>query len=57
MLTGQIELTFVTGTEVLHTGDAMTFSGREPHTWRNPSDTDPAAALWIIAPATWTTRT
>jgi transcriptional regulator with XRE-family HTH domain len=35
----------------LNQGDAMTFRGREPHTWRNPSTTDVAEVLWVLAPA------
>ncbi|MEP9384897.1 helix-turn-helix domain-containing protein [Nocardioides cheoyonin] len=55
VLKGQIELVFTGQTELLGTGDTMTFAGREPHTWRNPSATRTAEALWIISPATWST--
>jgi hypothetical protein len=33
----------------------MTFSGREPHTWRNPDPNEAAEALWVIVPAPWDT--
>lgn len=55
VLRGQLELVFTARTELLRAGDTMTFSGREPHTWRNPSAARTAEALWIIAPAAWAT--
>lgn len=55
VLKGKIELVFTGRTEVLGAGDTMTFAGREPHTWRNPSASQRAEAYWIISPATWTT--
>lgn len=36
----------------LNAGDAMTFRGREPHTWMNPSTVDDAEVLWVLAPST-----
>ena len=56
VLDGEVEVEFTSRVERLGAGDTITFSGREPHTWRNPSTTDEAEAYWIIAPATWTTR-
>jgi transcriptional regulator with XRE-family HTH domain len=35
----------------LATGDALTFAGREPHTWRNASSEDPCEVVWVLAPA------
>lgn len=35
----------------LSAGDAMTFRGRDPHTWRNPSSEEPCEVLWVLAPA------
>ncbi len=55
VLKGQIELVFSKETAVLRAGDTMTFSGREPHTWSNPSTTHPAEVIWIISPAPWDT--
>lgn len=55
VLKGQIEVVFADHMEALSPGDTITFSGREPHTWRNPSTTRTAEALWIIAPASWAT--
>lgn len=36
---------------VLRAGDAMTFPGRTPHTWRNHSDIEPCEVLWVLSPA------
>ena len=55
VLKGRLELVFTGRTEVLQAGDTMTFGGREPHTWRNPSASHRTEALWIISPATWAT--
>lgn len=51
VLRGDLEL--VIGSEVfeLGAGDAMTFRGRDPHTWRNASATAECEVLWILAPA------
>lgn len=38
-------------TETLATGDAMTFSGRDPHTWRNGSAEESCEVLWVLSPA------
>lgn len=60
-LTSEIEFVYVVGGSlvvsladqeiVLATGDALTFHGREPHTWRNASDSEPCEALWVLSPA------
>lgn len=51
VLGGSLEI--VVGAEVitLNHGDAMTFRGRDPHTWRNASADAPCDVLWILAPA------
>ena len=54
VLEGRLELIFADRSELLEPGDAMTFSGREPHTWRNPDRTG-AEVIWIISPAPWDT--
>jgi transcriptional regulator with XRE-family HTH domain len=51
VIEGSIELRFQTGTESLSAGDAMTFPGTSPHTWRNASPTSACEVLWILAPA------
>ena len=35
----------------LTAGDAMTFRGREPHTWKNVSQTESCEVIWILTPA------
>lgn len=35
----------------LDAGDAMTFPGRTPHTWRNASATERCEVLWVLSPA------
>lgn len=32
-------------------GDAFTFPGRRPHTWRNPSRRHSCEVLWVLTPA------
>ena len=51
VLKGQFDIVLGPSTHHLTVGDAMTFRGREPHTWRNPSKTDIAEVLWVLSPA------
>ena len=37
-------------THLLEEGDTLTYSPRDPHTWRNPSDSDEAVVLWTALP-------
>jgi len=53
VLAGAIELVFRDGTTRLDAGDTLTFSGREPHTWRNPDEELPCVVMWILSPAPW----
>jgi transcriptional regulator with XRE-family HTH domain len=57
VLAGTIELVFRDGTTRLDAGDTLTFSGREPHTWRNPDARRPGVVLWILSPAPWSDAT
>ena len=50
VLSGRVEVVLEHGSETLDAGDAMTFPGSSPHTWRNPGD-EPCEVLWIMAPA------
>jgi transcriptional regulator with XRE-family HTH domain len=50
VLSGSVEVILEGGSETLAPGDAMTFPGSSPHTWRNPG-AEPAEVLWILAPA------
>ena len=48
---GEFELTV--GGEVfrLRAGDSLTFGGREPRSWRNPSDRRAAELIWVLTPS------
>jgi len=50
VLSGRVEVILETGSETLEAGDAMTFPGSSPHTWRNPGEVA-AEVLWMLAPA------
>jgi transcriptional regulator with XRE-family HTH domain len=48
---GRLELLLEDETVTLGAGDAMTFPGRTPHTWRNHSATTRCEVLWVLSPA------
>jgi mannose-6-phosphate isomerase-like protein (cupin superfamily) len=50
VLAGTVEVVLEHHVESLTAGDAMTFPGNSPHTWRNPGP-GPCEVLWILAPA------
>jgi transcriptional regulator with XRE-family HTH domain len=51
VVAGRLELVLEEETVDLGPGDAMTFPGRTPHTWRNASATEPCEVLWVLSPA------
>jgi quercetin dioxygenase-like cupin family protein/DNA-binding XRE family transcriptional regulator len=51
VLSGTVEIYLGQSSVVLGAGDVFTFSPREPHRWRNASDTEPCSLLWVFAPA------
>ncbi len=53
VLKGAIELVFSDHRQRLTAGDALTFSGGEPHTWVNASQTRTAELVWVLVPAPW----
>lgn len=53
VLRGRLEMRFADRTIVLGPGDALTFSPREPHTWRNPSTKRSAVVILAMTPAGW----
>ena len=53
VLKGSIEMVFSDRTQRLSTGDALTFSGGEPHTWNNASASRGAEVIWVLVPAPW----
>lgn len=53
VLKGSVELVLADRVQPLNTGDAITFPGGEPHTWRNRSKTRGAEVIWTLLPAPW----
>ncbi len=51
VLAGSLRVVMPDGIHQLGAGDAFTYSPREPHTWGNASQTEPATVLWIISPS------
>ncbi len=51
VVSGRVALVLEDETVTLGPGDAMTFPGRTPHTWRNASGTEPCEVLWVLSPA------
>ncbi|WP_327587936.1 helix-turn-helix domain-containing protein [Nonomuraea sp. NBC_00507] len=52
VLAGELEVLFTNRTVVMAAGDTLTFSGREPHNWRNTGSTS-ADIIWTLVPAAW----
>jgi transcriptional regulator with XRE-family HTH domain len=50
VLAGSLELQVGDEVHELEQGDTLTYSPRDPHTWRNPSETDEAVVLWTALP-------
>ncbi|MDQ6934550.1 MAG: XRE family transcriptional regulator [Actinomycetota bacterium] len=48
---GSLELLLEDQQIALGAGDAITFPGRTPHTWRNASNTTRCEVLWVMSPA------
>jgi quercetin dioxygenase-like cupin family protein len=50
VLRGTLELRVGDETHLLDEGDTFTYSPRDPHSWRNPSETVEAVVLWTALP-------
>jgi transcriptional regulator with XRE-family HTH domain len=50
VLRESLELRVGEETHVLQEGDTFSYSPRDPHTWRNQSETDEAVVLWTALP-------
>jgi transcriptional regulator with XRE-family HTH domain len=50
VLRGSLELRVSEETHALEEGDTFSYSPRDPHTWRNPSETEEAVVLWTALP-------
>ncbi len=53
VVSGSVEISVRGEQHLLHTGDTLTFSGRDPHAWRNASGEEPAQVVWILTPSPW----
>ncbi|MGX7680976.1 helix-turn-helix domain-containing protein [Jatrophihabitans sp. DSM 45814] len=51
VLAGKLDVLLASQTITLFTGDSFTFPGRELHSWRNASKTEPAEILWVLTPS------
>ena len=49
---GELEITVHGDTYRLGIGDSLTFSPRDAHNWRNPTN-DETVVLWVLAPSPW----
>lgn len=52
VIIGEVDVRFSEKTVSLATGDTLTFSGRELHSWRNTGN-GVAEVLWTLVPAAW----
>ncbi len=52
VFSGAVSVRFADRVVHLEAGDALTFPGREPHTWNAEGDA-PAEVAWILVPAPW----
>lgn len=52
VIAGQVSVRFADRSISLDAGDALTFPGREPHTWQVEGGA-PASVVWLIVPAPW----
>lgn len=52
VIDGQVTVRFADRSVPLSAGDALTFPGREPHTWHVEGGR-PATVVWVIVPAPW----
>jgi transcriptional regulator with XRE-family HTH domain len=50
VLEGRLELRVGGTLHSVAAGDTLTYSPRDPHTWRNPSEDDDALVLWFTVP-------
>ena len=50
VLSGTLTLQINSRTNTLHSGDSVTFSSEEPHSFSNPDATHTTEVLWVLAP-------
>jgi transcriptional regulator with XRE-family HTH domain len=54
VLAGRLELRVQGKLYLVAAGDTVTYSPRDPHTWRNPSEDEEAVVLWFSVPNPYT---
>jgi quercetin dioxygenase-like cupin family protein len=52
VVSGAVTVRFADRAVRLETGDALTFPGREPHSWHAEDDAA-AEVCWVLVPAPW----
>ena len=52
VISGIVTVRFADRSVHLDAGDALTFPGREPHTWQ-VNDVKGAEICWVLSPAPW----
>jgi transcriptional regulator with XRE-family HTH domain len=55
VLAGALELELGDEVMTLRAGETFTYSPRDPHVWRNPSETEETVVLWFAVPNPYTT--
>jgi transcriptional regulator with XRE-family HTH domain len=55
VLAGALELRLGDEVMTLTAGETFTYSPREPHVWRNPSESDETVVLWFAVPNPYST--
>ncbi len=53
VVAGRLEVVVRRDVYRLGPGDSLTFSPRDPHTWRNPSQSEEAVVFWVLTPSPW----
>ena len=51
VIRGTLTVVLASEEHELGPGDAMTFRGRDPHTWRNCSTEEECEVIWVLVPA------
>lgn len=52
VIRGELEITVHGDTYRLERGDSLTFSPRDPHSWRNAGQEE-TTVLWVLTPSPW----
>jgi transcriptional regulator with XRE-family HTH domain len=55
VLAGALELSVGSDAVTVEAGETFTYSPRDPHTWRNPSESEETVVLWFAVPNPYST--